>query len=136
MKLLYVVRSLHPVGGIERTLSDKANWMAAQGHEVMFVTYIQGKDSICFPLDDRIQLYDLDCSTFPMYQYSFLSRFFFYSKLKAKFKNRLRYILDFFMPDAVVVAIPSAALEPTSTAFIAAIFSKPSICIVAQPQAA
>lgn len=108
MKIIYIVRSLHLVGGIERTLSDKANWMAAQGHEVMFVTYIQGKDSICFPLDDRIQLYDLDCSIFPMYQYSFLSRFFFYSKLKAKFKNRLRYILDFFMPDAVVVAIPSA----------------------------
>ena len=108
MKIIYIVRSLHLVGGIERTLSDKANWMAAQGHEVMFVTYIQGKDSICFPLDDRIQLYDLDCSIFPMYQYSFLSRFFFYSKLKAKFKNRLRYILDFFMPDAVVAAIPSA----------------------------
>ena len=60
MKIIYIVRSLHLVGGIERTLSDKANWMAAQGHEVMFVTYIQGKDSICFPLDDRIQLYDPD----------------------------------------------------------------------------
>lgn len=108
MKLLYVVRSLHPVGGIERTLSDKANWMVSQGHEVMFVTYKQGNDSICFPLDDGIQLYDLDCSTFPMYQYPFLSRFFFYFKLKAKFKNRLRYIIDSFLPDVVVVAIPSA----------------------------
>ena len=35
MKIIYIVRSLHPVGGIERTLSDKANWMVAQGHQGM-----------------------------------------------------------------------------------------------------
>ena len=51
MKLIYIVRSLHPIGGIERTLTDKANWLVAHGHEVMFVTYKQGEDNVSFSLD-------------------------------------------------------------------------------------
>lgn len=108
MKVIYIVRSLHPVGGIERTLSDKANWMVSQGHQVMFVTYMQGNDSIYFPLDKRVQLYDLACSTFSMYKYPVYSRFSYFRKLQNRLRERLKIVLDDFSPDVVVVAIPSA----------------------------
>lgn len=108
MKIIYIVRSLHPVGGIERTLSDKANWMVGQGHQVMFVTYMQGNDSIYFPLDKRVQLYDLACSTFSLYKHPFFSRFFHFRKLQNRLRERLKNVLVNFLPDVVVVAIPSA----------------------------
>ena len=108
MKIIYIVRSLHPVGGIERTLSDKANWLVAQGHQVMFVTYMQGKDSVYFPLDKRVQLYDLECSTFSLYKHPAYSRFFYFRQLHNRFRERLKNVLDDFLPDVVVVAIPSA----------------------------
>ena len=108
MNIVYVVRSLHPLGGIERTLSDKANWLVAQGHQVMFVTYMQGKDSVYFPLDKRVQLYDLECSTFSLYKHPAYSRFFYFRQLHNRFRERLKNVLDDFLPDVVVVAIPSA----------------------------
>lgn len=108
MRLLYIVRSLHPVGGVERTLSDKANWMVAQGHQVLFATYNQGNDGIRFPLDKRVQLRDLECSTFSMYKYPLYSRMFYYRKLQITFRKRMKTILNDFMPDIVVVAIPNA----------------------------
>lgn len=108
MKIIYIVRSLHPVGGIERTLSDKANWMVSHGHQVMFVTYMQGNDSIYFPLDKRVLLYDLACSTFSLYKYPVCSRFFHFRKLQNRLRERLKIVLDDFSPDVVVVAIPSA----------------------------
>ena len=108
MNIVYVVRSLHPLGGIERTLSDKANWLVAQGHEVLFVTYKQGNESICFPLDKRVQLCDLGCSTYSVYKYPLYSRLFFFLKLQKFFRVRLRTVLDKFKPDVVVVAIPNA----------------------------
>ena len=108
MKVIYIVRSLHPVGGIERTLTDKANWLVKYGHDVLMVTYNQGCDSICFALDNRVCLYDLECSTFSMYKYPVYSRFFYFRKLQHKLRERLKNVLDDFSPDVVVVAIPSA----------------------------
>ena len=78
MKLIYVVRSLHPVGGIERTLTDKANWLVSHGHEVLFVMYKQGGDKVAFHLDSRVQLVDLKCSIYSLFKYPLYTRLFKY----------------------------------------------------------
>lgn len=108
MKLIYVVRSLHPVGGIERTLTDKANWLVAHGHEVMFVTYKQGYDDVSFPLDGRVQLIDLRCSIYSLFKYPIYTRLFQYFCLSRLFQKRLGEVLNDFMPDVISVAIPNA----------------------------
>lgn len=108
MKLIYVVRSLHPVGGIERTLTDKANWLVAHGHEVMFVTYKQGGNSVSFPLDNRVKLIDLKCSILTLFKYSIYNRLFKYFSLSRKFQKCFRNVLKDFMPDVISVAIPNA----------------------------
>ena len=108
MKLIYVVRSLHPVGGIERTLTDKANWLVAHGHDVMFVTYKQGGDNVSFPLDCRVKLIDLKCSIFSLFKYPIYIRLFKYFSLSHLFQKRFRNVLNSFLPDVISVAIPNA----------------------------
>lgn len=108
MKVIFIVRSLHPVGGIERTLTDKANWLVESGHEVLMVTYNQGCDSVYFTLDNRVCLHDLECSTFSMYKYPIYSRFCYFYKMRNRLRERMKAVLDAFMPDIVVVAIPNA----------------------------
>lgn len=108
MKLLYVVRSLHPVGGIERTLTDKANWLVSHGHEVLFVTYKQGGDNVSFPLDRRVQLIDLRCSIYSIFKYPIYTRLFKYFSLSRMFQERFRAVINDFKPDTISVAIPNA----------------------------
>lgn len=108
MKLIYVVRSLHPIGGIERTLTDKANWLVTHGHEVMFVTYKQGEDNVSFPMDSRVKLIDLKCSIFSLFKYPIYIRLFKYFSLSRLFQKRFRNVLNSFLPDVISVAIPNA----------------------------
>lgn len=108
MRIMYVVRTLHPMGGIERTLTDKANWLVNHGHEVIFVTYNQGGDEIFFTLNKGIQVQDLGCSIFSLYKYPVCSRFFYYISLCKKFRSRFLQVERFFSPDVIVVPIPNA----------------------------
>ena len=108
MKLVYIVRSLHPIGGIERTLTDKANWLVAHGHEVMFVTYKQGGDNFSFPLDSRVKQMDLKCSIYSLFKFPIYTRLFEYFSLSKIFQKRLGEVLNEFLPDVISVAIPNA----------------------------
>lgn len=108
MKLIYVVRSLHPVGGIERTLTDKANWLVSHGHEVLFVMYKQGGDKVAFHLDSRVQLVDLKCSIYSLFKYPLYTRLFKYFSLSRMFQERFREVINDFKPDTISVAIPNA----------------------------
>lgn len=108
MKLIYVVRSLHPVGGIERTLTDKANWLVSHGHEVLFVMYKQGGDKVAFHLDSRVQLVDLKCSIYSLFKYPLYTRLFKYFSLSRMFQERFREVINVFKPDTISVAIPNA----------------------------
>ena len=108
MKLIYVVRTLHPIGGIERTLTDKANWMVSHGHEVLFVTYKQGEDKVSFPLNSRIRLVDMRCSIYSLFKFPIYTRIFKYFILSKIFQKRFREVLDAFVPDVISVAIPNA----------------------------
>ena len=105
---MYVVRTLHPMGGIERTLTDKANWLVEHGHEVLFLTYKQGGDEIYFHIDERILLEDLGCSIFSLYKYPIYTRIFHYFSLCKKFRSYFLKVERRFLPDVIVVAIPNA----------------------------
>lgn len=102
------MRSLHPVGGIERTITDKANWLVASGNEVLFVTYNQGSDDIPFHLDSRVMHVDMGCSIFSLYKYSILVRIYKFIKLRSSFRHKFANIIQNFYPDAIAVPIPNA----------------------------
>lgn len=60
MTIVYCLSSLYKTGGIERTTTTKANYLAGLGHQIYIVTTDQGGRSTAFPLDGRIKLVDLE----------------------------------------------------------------------------
>ena len=50
MKLIYIAPFLHLTGGLERTLTDKSNWLVAHGHDVLLLTYEQGGETMLCPV--------------------------------------------------------------------------------------
>lgn len=106
MRLLYFLPLLSTKGGQERTLTDKANWLAQHGHEVMFVTY-EHDGSLAYPLDDRVRHIDIACHCFRLYRYPVWKRFYKVIKLKNRFRSRFNQVLTEFQPDVIVVAVPN-----------------------------
>lgn len=103
MRIVFVLRSLANRGGIERVLTDKANFLAEHGHQVLFVTYEQGMHKHEFYLCPNIQYFDLDCRKFTIYRYSLLKRLFENWKMNRLMKARWNTFVDNNKPDVVVI---------------------------------
>lgn len=93
MKIAFLIGSLANAHGVERTLIDKANYLASKGHTVSMLTYEQGLHPIAFPLSEKVKHVDLECRFFTLYKYSFLVRQFKAFKLKTLFRKRLHSFL-------------------------------------------
>lgn len=59
MKLIYLIAGVYRAAGMEKVLSDKANYFAARGEEVVIVTTDQCGRPPAFRLDPSIRLIDL-----------------------------------------------------------------------------
>lgn len=104
MKLLIIHRSFALVGGAERVIIDKANYLSQEGHQLMLVSYEQGKHPLPYELDANVQYEDLDCRFFTLSKYSVFERMYHFFKLKRKFKRELYNVINTFNPDVVVLA--------------------------------
>ncbi len=60
MKIMYCLAGTFNSGGMERIVTGKANWLAANGYDVSIVTTEQDGRPDFFPLDPRIERIDLD----------------------------------------------------------------------------
>lgn len=106
MRLLYFTPLLSTVGGQERTLTDKANYLVSQGHEVLFVTY-EHEGALAYPLDTRVSHVDIHCHFFSLYRLPFWRRPIELLRLKRNFRNTLGGLLSQYRPDVIVVPIPN-----------------------------
>lgn len=104
MRILIIHRSFALVGGAERVITDKANYLAKEGHHMMLVSYEQGDHPLPYELHSSVQYRDLDCRFFPLSKYSPLKHLYLYFRLKKKFKNNLRWVVNEFKPEVVVLA--------------------------------
>ena len=59
MRIVYLIAGTYRAAGMERVLADKANWLAAHGHEVHVLTTDQMGRPSAFPMDPSIQIQDL-----------------------------------------------------------------------------
>ena len=59
MKIVYCIAGTRHSGGMERVLTNKANYWVAHGHEVTIVTTDQYGEPPYFPLDSRVKCIDL-----------------------------------------------------------------------------
>ena len=104
MRILIIHRSYALVGGAERVITDKANYLAKSGHQLMLVSYEQGTHPLPYELHSSVQYRDLDCRFFTLSKYSMPMHLYHFYRLKRKFKMNLQSIIHEFNPDVVVLA--------------------------------
>lgn len=104
MKILIIHRSFALVGGAERVITDKANYLADMGHQLMLVSYEQGQHPLPYKLHTSVKYKDLGCRFFTLSRYSFPAKLYYYYSLKRRFRKSLSQCVDVFKPDVVVLA--------------------------------
>ena len=104
MRILIIRRSFALVGGAERVITDKVNYLANEGHQLMLVSYEQGDHPLPYELHPSVQYRDLDCRFFTLSKYSAPKHLYLYFCLKKRFKNNLRSVVLEFKPEVVVLA--------------------------------
>lgn len=103
MKIAYIYPAFINIGGADRIIISKANYMANQwGDEVYLITDSQNGLRPFFPLSDKVYLLDLNINFFLQYQYNPLKRFIIYLRLMRKYKQSLTKTLAEVKPDVII----------------------------------
>lgn len=100
MKILYLVPKINAEGGLERVLSLKANYLVENfKHDVSILTQNNGNTSLFFPLNTKINLFDIDLSGNRL-------------QFVAKYIKEVSRVVKLVNPDIIIVAdsIPKALL--------------------------
>jgi len=104
MKILIMHRSYALVGGAERVITDKANFLANAGHQLLLVSYEQGQHPLPYELHPSVGYKDLDCRFFTLSKYSLPLHIYHFLRLRNKFRKALRSTVGDFKPDVIVLA--------------------------------
>lgn len=104
MKIMIIHRSFALVGGAERVITDKANFLANAGHQLLLVSYEQGLHPLPYELHPSVGYKDLDCRFFILSKYSLPLHVYHFLRLRIKFRKTLRSTVEDFNPDVVVLA--------------------------------
>ena len=104
MKIIIIHRSFALVGGAERVITDKANYLANVGHQLLLVSYEQGQHPLPYELHPSVGYKDLDCRFFTLSKYSLPLHIYHFFRLRNKFRKALRSTVEDFKPDVVVLA--------------------------------
>ena len=93
MKITYIYTALVTRGGADRVITNKANWLAEHGYDVMIVTDTQlGREPI-YPLSNKVVLYDLAIDFSLEYGHSLPVRAWWYFKLMRQYRKKLTEVL-------------------------------------------
>lgn len=104
MRILIIHRSFALVGGAERVITDKANYLADAGHQLMLISYEQGLHPMPYDLHTSVGYKDLDCRFFTLSKYPSLLRLYHFLHLRSKFRKSLHQVIASFQADVVVMA--------------------------------
>lgn len=103
MRIAYVYDAIARIGGVERILVDKMNYLAeVYGYEVYLITAAQGRHPFSFPLSDKVKHRDIDARFHVQYQYGYPKRLWMKWKLDRRFKLNLARAITEIDPDIVI----------------------------------
>lgn len=102
MKIVYCIAGTCHSGGMERVLTNKANYLVAHGYEIVIVTTDQQGQPPFFALDKRIRCIDLQINYEKNNGKSFLNKILHYPLKQYKHKQRLKKVLKLECPDVTV----------------------------------
>lgn len=102
MKIAYIYTSLLTVGGVDRILTSKANYLADKmGYDVYIITDSQKGRPTTFPVSPNVHHIDLGIDFDRQYRHSLPVRFAYYFVLMRLYKKRLKKILDDINPQII-----------------------------------
>lgn len=103
MKIIYIHDTLADIGGLERILVQKMNYLAEKpGYEVYLVTSSQGNHPISFPLSPKVKHTDLNIRFHTQYQYPFPQRIRIKYQMNRSYRKSLQELVDAVDPDILV----------------------------------
>lgn len=105
MKIFYIYTALTTKGGADRVITEKANWLSEQGHDVAIVTDTQMGRPPVFPLSSKVRLIDLAIDFSREYGHNFLVRTIIYFKLMHVYRKKLSDLLMLEHPDIVITTL-------------------------------
>ena len=103
LKIVYNTPALYLAGGIERTLTTKANYFAEHfGYDIIIIlTDGKGKPYF-YPLSPKIKVINLDIGFEELWNSSFVKRVYLYLKKQRIYKKRLKAQLMEIRPDITI----------------------------------
>lgn len=102
MKIIYCLASTCFPGGMEKIVTQKANWFAEKGHDVTIVTTEQKKRDNYFNMDARIKRIDLDINYSDTIGVNLIKRFFCRRRKIKEHERELYKIINRECPDIVI----------------------------------
>lgn len=102
MKIVYILDTLARVGGTERIIAGKMNWLAENGYNVTLITAAQGQHPHSFSLSDKVRHVDIDARFHVQYSYRYPMRLYVRMKMNRRFLHNLKREIDRIDPDVIV----------------------------------
>lgn len=105
MKIFYIYTALATVGGADRVLIQKANWLADHGYDVTIVTESQANKPITFPLSEHTRHIDLGVDFDKEYGHILPVRALIYYQLMRSYRKKLKQFIMDEKPDVVITTL-------------------------------
>lgn len=106
MRIAYIYTALTTVGGADRVITEKANYLAGlPGYEVYVITDSQEGRTPVFPLSPKVKHIDLNIRFGRQYKHQFLLRTIYYFLLMREYKLKLLKTLREISPDISISAL-------------------------------
>lgn len=103
MKIVYLYTALTTIGGADRIIIQKANYLAdVYRHEVYIITDSQCEKPFSFPISTNVKHIDLGIDFGRQYKYNLILRYFFYQIMMKQYKTKLEHFLDIIKPHIVI----------------------------------
>ena len=103
MKIIYFYDTIARIGGTEKILVDKMNYLAdVYNQEIYLITTSQGNHPIVFPLSKKVKHIDLSVRLHTMYQYSLLKRIYMGWNMNRLLKQKLKAVINELNPDIII----------------------------------
>lgn len=103
MRIAYLYTALCTVGGADRIVIQKANYLADEmQHEVYIITDSQRGRPAVFPLSPKVIHIDLEIDFDRQYNHNLLVRGYYYFTLMHLYRKRLSQLLHTLKPDIVI----------------------------------
>lgn len=103
MKIVYICECLTKVGGTERVLTNKINYLSdVYGYEAYLITSCQGSIPFSFPVSSKVVHEDVDVRLFNQSKYKFIKRRIVAHNLRLKLRRELQRCVDKIKPDIII----------------------------------